>query len=215
MAMTFDTDVTVNNTRILKADTINIPITSGGSTYGAGTSGQVIKTNGTTVYWGTDEGATDTKVQQSAVISSSGEFPLIHAYNTGTAKVTNVVYKASATINPSTGQITMKGKPVLYGEYSESSAPSSPVSGQIWFKKATMTIEETKPLVVTTGTVSSLPTTITNSSITSDMEVIKSELSNPNAQSGDIVVTFTDGSATLSGTLVDSTVITLWLMKTR
>ena len=41
----------------LKLKTLNIPTSSGGSTYGAGTSGQVLKTNGTTVYWGSDSGS--------------------------------------------------------------------------------------------------------------------------------------------------------------
>lgn len=36
----------------LKVRTINAPTTSGGSSYGAGTDGQVLKTNGSTVYWG-------------------------------------------------------------------------------------------------------------------------------------------------------------------
>lgn len=38
----------------LKLRTINAPTASGGSTYGPGTSGQVLKSNGTTVYWATD-----------------------------------------------------------------------------------------------------------------------------------------------------------------
>ena len=35
----------------LKAKTLNIPTTSGGSTYGPGSSGQILTSNGTTVYW--------------------------------------------------------------------------------------------------------------------------------------------------------------------
>ena len=38
----------------LKLRTINAPTASGGTTYGPGTSGQVLKSNGTTVYWATD-----------------------------------------------------------------------------------------------------------------------------------------------------------------
>lgn len=38
----------------IKFDTINIPTTSGGTTYGVGTNGQVLKSNGTTVYWASD-----------------------------------------------------------------------------------------------------------------------------------------------------------------
>ena len=41
-------------TDIVQASTVKVPTTSGGTTYGAGTSGQVLKTNGTTAYWGDD-----------------------------------------------------------------------------------------------------------------------------------------------------------------
>lgn len=58
MALTFNTDVTINGSKVLKADTINVPTSSGGSTYGPGTSGQVLKTNGTTVYWDDDDAGT-------------------------------------------------------------------------------------------------------------------------------------------------------------
>ena len=158
---------------------------------------------------------TTSTVNQGAVVTTAGEYCLLHANNTGTsARNGYAVYKSSATINPSTGQITMKGKPVLIGEYSASSAPASPVEGEIWFKDATMTLEEAKVLVLSTTT-SSLPTTISDSNITSDMEVIKSELSNPNNQSGDITVTTDSGTATISGTLSASTTIKLWLMRGR
>lgn len=38
----------------IKFNKILIPTSSGGTTYGAGTSGQVLKSNGTTVYWASD-----------------------------------------------------------------------------------------------------------------------------------------------------------------
>lgn len=44
-------EMLANEIQILKA---YIPTTAGGTTYGTGTSGQVIKSNGTTVYWGAD-----------------------------------------------------------------------------------------------------------------------------------------------------------------
>ena len=44
----------------LKLKTVNAPTTSGGSTFGPGSNGQVLKSNGTTVYWATDSMATDT-----------------------------------------------------------------------------------------------------------------------------------------------------------
>jgi hypothetical protein len=41
-------------TDALQTTTIKAPTTSGGTTYGAGTNGQVLKSNGTTTYWGDD-----------------------------------------------------------------------------------------------------------------------------------------------------------------
>ena len=38
----------------VQAKIIYAPTASGGTTYGVGTNGQVIKSNGTTVYWATD-----------------------------------------------------------------------------------------------------------------------------------------------------------------
>lgn len=172
--------------------------------------------NGT--YWvlvsGLDYNSTGT-VNQSAVITTNGEYCLLHANDTGTAARNGyAVYKSSATINPSTGQITMKGKPVVYGEYSESTEPSSPVSGQIWFKQATMTVEEAKVLVVS-ATASSLPTTINNANIKADMVVIKHEIGNPALVSGNLSFAMSAGSATISGSLSGSTTITLYLQRSR
>ena len=51
---------------------------------------------------------TDTKVQQNAVITTAGEYPVILAYSTSTSKVTNAVNKASEfTYNPSTQILTV------------------------------------------------------------------------------------------------------------
>lgn len=39
----------------LQLTTLKAPTSSGGSTYGPGTSGQILKTNGSTVYWANNE----------------------------------------------------------------------------------------------------------------------------------------------------------------
>lgn len=49
------TDTTLTDT--LQVTTVKAPTTAGGTTYGPGTSGQVLKTNGTSVYWGADSNA--------------------------------------------------------------------------------------------------------------------------------------------------------------
>lgn len=66
-------------------------------------------------------------------------------------------------------------------------------------------------LKVTKSSVSSLSTTITNSAITADMEVVHTVLSNPSAQTGDWTVTTSNGSLTIVGSISGTTNITLYL----
>lgn len=70
---------------------------------------------------------------------------------------------------------------------------------------------ELKVLRVSKNSVSSLPTTITDSRITADMYCLHSELSNSGAQIGDWTVTPSSGSLTISGTISGTTHITLYL----
>ena len=58
---------------------------------------------------------------------------------------------------------------------------------------------------------SSLPQTLSNAKITSDMECTASVLSNPSAQTGDWTVTTSNGSVTVSGSISGSTTLTLYL----
>ena len=52
----------------------------------------------------------DTKVTQSAAITTAGQYPVILGYNTGTAAVTNTVNKsANLTYNPNTNELTNAG----------------------------------------------------------------------------------------------------------
>ena len=58
-AITLNGGLTVTGTAdvsggTLKLKTINAPTSSGGTTYGPGSNGQVLKSNGSTVYWATD-----------------------------------------------------------------------------------------------------------------------------------------------------------------
>lgn len=70
-------------------------------------------------------------------------------------------------------------------------------------------------LVVDIASFSSLPQTITNSSITSDLVVVNSELGNPSAQTGDWTITSSNGSLTVSGSISGATTLKLYLMKER
>lgn len=58
MAMNFATDVIVDAANKLTLKKIEVPTTSGGSTAGPGSNGQVLKSNGSTVYWGNSDAPT-------------------------------------------------------------------------------------------------------------------------------------------------------------
>jgi len=68
-----------------------------------------------------------------------------------------------------------------------------------------------KVLQVDIASFSSLPQTVTNSAITSDMVVVNSVLGTPSAQTGDWTVTTGTGTLTVSGNISGSTTLTLYL----
>lgn len=72
-----------------------------------------------------------------------------------------------------------------------------------------------EPLRIDIASFDTLPKTVTNSAITSDMVVLESWLSNPSAQAGDWTVTTSNGSLVVSGTIAasKSTALTLILGK--
>lgn len=74
---------------------------------------------------------------------------------------------------------------------------------------------EAKVLVLSSSSFSSLPQTITNANITSDMVCVHSELSNPSAQTADWTVSTTSGSLSVSGSISGSTTVKLYMMKSR
>lgn len=74
-------------------------------------------------------------------------------------------------------------------------------------------IAENNCLVITMAAFSSLPQTVTDSRITSDMVVVNSVLGTPSAQTGDWTVSTANGSLTISGSISGSTTLTLYLMK--
>ena len=66
-------------------------------------------------------------------------------------------------------------------------------------------------LVLSVASFSSLPQTVYDTRITSNMVCIKAELGTPSAQTGDWTVTTTNGSVTISGSISGSTTATLYL----
>lgn len=88
----------------IQTKSLKIPTTSGGTTYGVGSNGQVLKSNGSTIYWGTDNN-TDTKVTQT-VTTSNTTYPLLLAPSGQTATTTTTSYfNSGVTLNPSTNTI--------------------------------------------------------------------------------------------------------------
>lgn len=75
-------------------------------------------------------------------------------------------------------------------------------------------VSEAKVLVVDIASFSSLPQTVTNSSITADMVVVNSVLGTPSAQTDTWTVTTGTGTLTVSGSISGSTTLTLYLAET-
>jgi hypothetical protein len=76
-------------------------------------------------------------------------------------------------------------------------------------------VDKCEVLVVSVASFSSLPQTVSNANIESDMVVVNSVLGTPSAQTGDWTVTTSSGSLTISGTINGSTTLTLYLSKSR
>lgn len=77
------------------------------------------------------------------------------------------------------------------------------------------TLSAYEPLRLDIASFDTLPKTVSNAAITSDMVVLESWLSNPSAQAGDWTVTTSNGSLVVSGTIAasKSTALTLILGK--
>ena len=76
-------------------------------------------------------------------------------------------------------------------------------------------VETKEVLVIDIASFSSLPKTVSNANITSDMVVVNSTLGTPSAQTDDWTVSTLSGSLTISGSISGSTTATLYLMKSR
>lgn len=157
------------------------------------------------------------EVLSSAVKSVNGETPdtngnvdVVALPNGGTQG--QVLTKQSSTDGDASWENTMN----LVNNALDNNIPILNSSGQVIDSGVQITeINNKKVLVITTSSISSLPQTITNSNITSNMVVVNSVLSNPSAQTSNITVNTSNGSLTLSGSLSGSTTITLYLLEER
>lgn len=106
-------DTTVTAGKCIQLDTLKLPTSSGGTTYGAGSNGQVLKSNGTTVYWASDSN-TDTNVIQYYT-TTDANYPLLFKYASGTTATTNVTsrgrYCNKVYVNASTGNLVANNIP--------------------------------------------------------------------------------------------------------
>ena len=100
-------DTEIESGKSLQLNTLKAPTTSGGPTYGVGGSGKVLKSNGTTVYWGDDNNTTYSVATTSAngLISKEDKVKLDGI----AANATKVSYTASATSGNKVGEITING----------------------------------------------------------------------------------------------------------
>lgn len=103
------------------------------------------------------------------------------------------------------------------GQVTESRVVQPSVFKEAVDELATAQAAEIKVLVVSVSSFSSLPKTVTNSNITSDMVVLKAELGTPSAQIADWDVTTSNGSLQITGTsaISGSTTLKLYLAKSR
>jgi hypothetical protein len=129
--------------------------------------------------------------------------PAEHAYAIGDQLIFNdILYVATANIT--IGDDLTPGTNI---------ALADTVTDQIADNKADIAKKEV--LVITASSVSSLPQTINNAAIETDMVCIKAECSNSAAYLDATVNTDTAGQAVISGTISGTTNITLYLMKSR
>ena len=80
-------------------------------------------------------------------------------------------------------------------------------------EKIDQELNKSRPLPLSKSSVSSLPTTITDSRITETMICPPGgmRLSSPSAQGGDWTISTATGSVTISGTIRGTTTVYLWL----
>lgn len=82
--------------------------------------------------------------------------------------------------------------------------------GRVWSKIKGL-VNNNNILEINCGTISSLPATISNASVTANHTVIRHVLSNPSAMRSDWTIATSDGSLTISGTVSGSTSLQLYL----
>lgn len=154
------------------------------------------------------------QILSSTVKSVNGETPdadgnvdVVALPTGGTAD--QVLVKQSST----DGDAAWEDLPTIDQSYDSTStnAQSGTAVAEAVTEAMAESVNELKVIVITSSSFSSLPQTITDSSITANHVVINSVLSNPSAQTGDWTVTTSNGSLTISGSISGTTTVTLYL----
>ena len=92
----------------VQAKIIRAPTSSGATTFGPGTDGQILKSNGTTVYWASDNN-TDTLVTQTATTTSAAYEILFSGTADNTTRTEGARKTNTLTYNPSTKALSTGG----------------------------------------------------------------------------------------------------------
>ena len=92
----------------VQAKVIEAPTASNGTTYGPGTSGQVLKSNGSSVYWASDSNS-DTNVTQTATTTNAAYEVLFSATADNTTRTEAARKTSTLTYNPSTKALVTGG----------------------------------------------------------------------------------------------------------
>ena len=96
------TDTTLTDT--LQVTTIKAPTSSGGTAYGSGTNGQILKSNGTTTYWAADSN-TDTKVNVTLATTSKAYLLATTTTPTSTAAAVTSVADTGVYLGTTAGSL--------------------------------------------------------------------------------------------------------------
>ena len=152
-------DTTLSTT--VQLTTLRAPTTSGGTTYGPGTSGQVLKSNGTTSYWAADSN-TDTKVNVTLATTTKAYLLGTSTTPTSSAQAVESLGDTGVFLTTTAGRLQAGTYAITSGSYAHILKPGSTNLSA----NAEHTFPNTGGTVLNTGT-TSYTATITSSTANS------------------------------------------------
>lgn len=116
----------------LQTNKLKVPTSAGGTTYGPGSNGQVLKSNGTSVYWGSDNNTTYSNATTSAAgLMSAADKTKLNGIATGATANTGTVTSVATSGAITGGTITTTGTISHSTASGYKHIPSGGSSGQI------------------------------------------------------------------------------------